>query len=189
MGCVLLSLFPLRGGKGDRKIQMAVGSQIPADQSTQVLKEILQVLTSKELRSSGECPRNEMSAQISQTPYSWLLRDLWRAGPPELQLALMSALHKAQLLAPEARVPIVQGKKDSTLPSLGLWLVLRIKFIKDRLIGKKHTKYIEFLHIHGSFHKRMKTISDQRRKLLYLWEKKQYICKELTRQRCLCLGQ
>ena len=62
MGCVLLSLFPLRGGKGDRKIQMAVGSQIPADQSTQVLKEILQVLTSKELRSSGECPRNEMSA-------------------------------------------------------------------------------------------------------------------------------
>lgn len=55
------SLFPLGGGKGNGKVQMAVGSQITADQSTWVLKEILQVITSKELRSSDEYPRYEMS--------------------------------------------------------------------------------------------------------------------------------
>lgn len=43
---------------------------------------------------------------------------------------------------------------------------------EKRLTGEKPTSFIEFLYIHGSLHKRMKTQrDDQSRKLLHLLDK------------------
>ena len=62
-----------------------------------------------------------------------------------------------------------EGRKNSPVPSWGLWLGLRIKLTRE----EKHTNFIEVLHIHGSLHEKMKTQrSDQSRRLLHLLDKK-----------------
>lgn len=50
---------------------------------------------------------------------------------------------------------------------LGLWLDLRTKLTYDRFMGKSIQTFLKSLHVNGSLHKRMKTRSDQSRKLLY----------------------
>ena len=49
------------------------------------------------------------------------------------------------------------GKEKSSSTLLGSWVEFENWTDKNRLTGEKHTNFIEFLHVHGSLHRRMKT--------------------------------
>ena len=88
------------------------------------------------------------------------------------------------ICCPNLQVPI--GEETFSLTPLGFLAGSENWPGEDRLRGRRHTTFMEFLHVHGSPHKRTKTQRiNQNRRLL---DKEMKLCKEMTRQRSLGLG-